>query len=225
MKILDMEQEIKMKETILVWHFGESTFLSNKDGRIVKPGRIYKNPVDYDRKTGPIKFRIRGFHGSILPIDALSNNLGTWVELRELRGNIINKDGNYCSSEFKCIFQKDAARTLIKFAVWCAKRTLKENEKLSIDPYNLLVVQTVDRWLKGKATEEEVKSIYGKGDHPSFNVGTAACYYITNEIDFSVIVAANTLCAANYYDKNLNKECKIRNRKLHKMLMELGETS
>jgi len=110
------------------------------------------------RETRPLSMCKCGLHASGGVLDALSYAPGSIACLVELRGERLDDTDKSCAAERKCLGKVDAGRILHEFAVWCARRALRGERKAGREPAQSLydAVRTKERWLEGKATDDEL---------------------------------------------------------------------
>ncbi len=170
---------------IKAWHFlPENGKLANGDGRKVKVGKTYS-------VKGEIKICEHGLHGSKNILDSLRYAPGFLLERVEIWGDVIEQDDKLVGRHRKCLALIDVKKIVIGAVCYFAERAMKRTgweDKRSWD-----AVRTVKKWLKDKATIEEVRTAANAAGAADVANGAA---YAANAAAFGAAYAA-AYAAAN----------------------------
>jgi hypothetical protein len=100
----------------------------------------------------------QGLHMSRQPIDALDHAESGIVRRVYAYGDIVEGDNKLVASHRKEVWRIDATQTLHWFVVWCARRALQLDlwDDDGPDPRSIAAINTKDKWLRCKATNEEL---------------------------------------------------------------------
>jgi len=142
--------------TELAWHFlpkdRRTQYDHGKGGRrLIEPGTtlVWRDKLFMCES---------GLHASTKILDALEYAPGPIICRVECSGEIIRGNDKLVCSRRKVLWMADAERTLHEFACWCAESALKRERKAGREPdkrcWNAIKVKR--RWLKGKATDDEL---------------------------------------------------------------------
>jgi hypothetical protein len=101
---------------------------------------------------------VRGFHGSVLPLDALAVASGTTFSRVELSGEMDIATTKIAAQRRKHLYVIDAERILHEFALWCATQTLDAcvHNGIEVDTRSHEALRIKRLWLDGRATDEEL---------------------------------------------------------------------
>lgn len=145
------------------WHFLAG------DRRLRYPLPDGSRPVVEEGQTlrvkGPVRLCEWGLHASALALDALSytNHLdGRSVVVCRvmLGGDIVYGRDKAVATERTCLWWADATNVLYSFAVDCAKGVLLAERAAGREPdrRSWAVLEVKRRWLRGEATDEELRA-------------------------------------------------------------------
>ncbi len=145
---------------IKAWHFvGEDRML--RDGSLkVEPGYIYSIGDDEQVELCNV-----GVHGSELALDALQYAHGPIVCRVQIWGDVEYGYDKLAGRHREVLWMADATKTLRLFACWCVRETpLADGRKvwdLLTDERSRNVVEVVERFVAGNATQEELDAARG----------------------------------------------------------------
>ena len=143
-------------DTLLGWHFvaedGKERWGSR---RRIQAGKTY-------RVRGEIALCEHGLHASERSIDALNYAPGPIVCRVQLSGRILRDTDKAVATERTVLAMADATNLLHEFACWCAERALRAERKAGRvpDKRSWEAIRVKRRWLKGKATDEELAAAW-----------------------------------------------------------------
>jgi len=139
--------------TITGWHFIQHDRTMRYTGAPVVAGETA-------RVDGPLELCVRGLHGSLRALDALTyapSAVVSWCDFGPGAGVVFGPD-KLCSGQRTALWIADATTTLHEFAVWVARQALEGERAAGREPHaaswRLLEVKML--WLAGKATTEEL---------------------------------------------------------------------
>jgi len=139
--------------TITGWHFIQNDRTMRYTGAPVVAGETVL--VD-----GPLELCVRGLHGSLRALDALTYAPGAvvaWCDFGPGAGVVFGPD-KLCSGERTALWIADATTTLHEFAVWVARQALEGERAAGREPHaaSWRVLEVKMLWLAGKATTKEL---------------------------------------------------------------------
>ena len=150
----------KKPESVLAWHFlpddGKTRdFDGQRKRRKIKAGTVMAWP-----KPKPLKMCDSGLHASENILDALGYAPGSICCRVECSGEMLKQDDKLVCRRRKVLWMVDATETLHLFACWCAERALRRERKAGREPdkRSWEAIRVKRRWLKGKATDEELST-------------------------------------------------------------------
>jgi hypothetical protein len=121
--------------------------------RIIEAGKTY-------RVKGPPVLCEHGLHASKRLDDALyyAPPDARYVCLVNLGGSILLDSDKAVATERTVLKMVDVETILHEFACWCAERALKAERKAGREPHpdSWNAIRVKRRWLKGKATDQEL---------------------------------------------------------------------
>ena len=113
-----------------------------------------------------------GFHASERAIDALKYAPGPVLCIVELSGEIIHGDDKAVAQERTVSWMQDISPTLHEFACQVAEEALKEHGVTDERSWKAIEVKRL--WLKGEATDEELKDAWAAADAAASAARSAA---------------------------------------------------
>jgi hypothetical protein len=191
----DKERGKYMQNTIKCYRFVRDD-LSSENGELSwKIG-------EWNRVSGKIVCCSNGLHAALTPRDSLRNVYGQRWFISEARGETDKQDNKFAASEMR-IVEEIPKTVLQRFAIWCAKNSLKYYEKkYPKDTRAINCIQAAKDYLDGKIKVNELikkqKTAYGATGVASGAAGRAAGRAVAAVIAASMsITAVNTASWAN----------------------------
>ena len=142
-----------MTDRWLGWHFLPADRRLRGSREVVEAGRTY-------RAEGPLVMCRNGMHASTRALDALSYAPGPVVSRVELLGERLDASDKSCARERPVLWIADAATVLHEFACAVAMDALHLTEArgAGVDPCSWAAIETKRRWLRGEATDAELRA-------------------------------------------------------------------
>jgi len=153
---------------------------------------------EWNMVSGNIVCCSNGLHASLMPRDSISNVYGQRWFISEARGEIAKQDNKFAASEMR-IVEEIPKIVLQRFAIWCAKDSLKYYEKkYPKDTRASDCIQASEDYLDGKIEVDELikaqKAAYGAAGAASGAAGRAVAAVISASMTTTTI---NTAAWAN----------------------------
>ncbi len=147
---------------------------------------------EWNKVSGKIVCCSNGLHAALTPRDSIRNVYGQRWFISEARGEIVKQDNKFAASEMR-IVEEIPKIVLQRFAIWCAKDSLKYYEKkYPKDTRASDCIQAAEDYLDGKINVDELikkqEAAYGATGTATGAAGRAVA---------AVIAAAMTTTTAN----------------------------
>ncbi len=160
---------------------------------------------EWNKVNGEIVCCTSGLHAALTPRDSISNVYGQRWFIAEARGEIVRQDNKFASSEMR-IVEEIPMIVLQRFAIWCAKDSLKYYEKkYPKDTRASDCIKAAEDYLDGKIKIEELvkqqKSTYGAVSVACGAAGRAVAAVIAASMSITATATAawaNASAAASY---------------------------
>jgi hypothetical protein len=146
-----------------------------------------------------------GLHAALTPRDSIRNVYGKRWFISEARGETVKQDNKFAASEMR-IVEEIPMIVLQRFAIWCAKDSLKYYEKkYPKDTRANDCIQAAEDYLDGKIRVDELikkqKVTYGATDTATGAAGRAVAASIAASMSITAVNTAawvNATVAASY---------------------------
>ncbi|MBF8297380.1 MAG: hypothetical protein HW395_37 [candidate division NC10 bacterium] len=141
-------------QTMLGWHWlAVDRRLQHGARQVVEVGRTYT-------ATGPPGMCRNGMHASRRALDALEYAPGPIICRVRLGGPILHDDDKSVAATRIVLWMADATIRLHEFALVCAQGALGSRAATGaeVDARSWAVLEIKRRWLKGKATDQELSA-------------------------------------------------------------------
>ena len=160
---------------------------------------------EWNKVSGNIVCCSNGLHASLTPRDSLRNVYGQRWFISEARGEIVKQDNKFAASEMRIVGEIPEI-VLQRFAIWCAKDSLKYYEKkYPKDNRASDCIQASEEYLDGKIKIDELikeqNTAYGAASAASGAAGRALAAVIAASMTTTTANAAawaNATAAAAY---------------------------
>jgi len=160
---------------------------------------------EWNKVSGKIVCCSNGIHASLTPRDSIRNVYGQRWFISEARGEIVKQDNKFAASEMR-IVEEIPKIVLQRFAIWCAKDSLKYYEKkYPKDTRASDCIQAAEDYFDGKIKVDELikkqEAAYGATGAASGAAGRAVAAIIAASMSTTTANAAawvNAAAAAAY---------------------------
>ena len=159
-------------QTMLAWHWlAANRRLQYGTREVVEAGRTY-------RAEGPLVMCRNGMHASTRALDALSYAPGPVVSRVELLGERLDASDKSCARERPVLWIADAATVLHEFACAVAMDALHLTEArgAGVDPCSWAAIETKRRWLRGEATDAELRAAWSAAWSAAWRAARSAAW-------------------------------------------------
>jgi len=174
-----------MQNTIKCYRFVRDD-LTSENGEL--PWKI----GEWNKVSGKIVCCSNGLHAALTPRDSIRNVYGQRWFISEARGEIVKQDNKFAASEMR-IVEEIPKIVLQRFAIWCAKDSLKYFEKkYPKDTRASDCIQAAENYLDGKIKVDELI----KKQEAAYGATGAACGAAGRAVA-SVIAASMSTTTAN----------------------------
>jgi len=147
---------------------------------------------EWNKVSGKIVCCSNGLHAALTPRDSIRNVYGQRWFISEARGEIVKQDNKFAASEMR-IVEEIPKIVLQRFAIWCAKDSLKYFEKkYPKDTRASDCIQAAENYLDGKIKVDELI----KKQEAAYGATGAACGAAGRAVA-SVIAASMSTTTAN----------------------------
>ena len=160
-----------MTDRWLGWHFLPADRRLRGSREVVEAGRTY-------RAEGPLVMCRNGMHASTRALDALSYAPGPVVSRVELLGERLDASDKSCARERPVLWIADAATVLHEFACAVAMDALHLTEArgAGVDPCSWAAIETKRRWLRGEATDAELRAAWSAAWSAAWRAARSAAW-------------------------------------------------
>jgi hypothetical protein len=160
---------------------------------------------EWNKVSGNIVCCSNGLHAALTPRDSIRNVYGQRWFISEARGEIVKQDNKFAASEMR-IVEEIPKIVLQRFAIWCAKNSLKYYEKkYPKDTRASDCIQAAEDYFDGKIKVDELikkqEAAYGATGAASGAAGRAVAAIIAASMSTTTANAAawvNAAAAAAY---------------------------
>lgn len=146
------------EDSVLAWHFtrddGTTEYLTERE----EVGCTYG-------AVGVIVLCKNGLHGSISPLDALSNAPGFAVRRVRHSGTIVRGDDKLCSSERTLLWEANARTVILLFAADCAEHALLREREAGREPdaRSWAAIETIRGYIAGTCSHGQLRAAGAAG--------------------------------------------------------------
>jgi hypothetical protein len=159
----------------------------------------------WNKVNGKIICCSNGLHAALMPRDSIRNVYGQRWFISEARGEIVKEDNKFAASEMR-IVEEIPKIVLQRFAIWCAKDSLKYYEKkYPKDTRASDCIQAAENYLDGKIKVDELikkqEATYASAGAASGAAGRVVAAVIAASMSTTTVNAAawaNAAAAAAY---------------------------
>lgn len=200
-----MKEVITLQNTIKCYRFVGADLTSEN-------GELSWKIGEWNKVNNKIVCCSNGLHAALTPRDSISNVYGQRWFISEARGEIDKQDNKFAASEMR-IVEEIPTIVLQRFAIWCAKDTLKYyDKKYPKDMRANDCIQAVEDYLDGKIKVDKLikqqEAAYGATGVASGAAGRAIAAVIAASISATANNAAawaNATAAAAYAAHTANR--------------------
>ena len=144
------------------------------------------------RVTPPLRMCDHGLHYSKRALDALCYGSGPIASTIEADGTILHDGNKSCAQIRPHVRVFDATSVLWEFSCWCAERALLSERKAGRepDPRSWNAIRIRRRWLKGQATDEDLRAADSAADSAADRAADSAADSAADRAAYSAAQSA-----------------------------------